>query len=135
MTTLVQRAPRDRPASTDVADLGGGHKRHGRSASSPPKKSPADIHARVIKYDIDQDQALITIASGPDQGVRVGMSGSLLLPDGTEYADFVIEKASGRVSSAHLPLGQASEDMVSANPQVVIKASKFSTESMEGKEF
>lgn len=134
VTTLVQRAPRDRPASTDVADLAGGHRRHGRSSTGAPKKAVADIHARVIKYDIDQDQALITIASGPDQGVQVGMSGSLLLSDGTEYADFVIEKASGRVSSAHLPLGQATEDQVSANPQVVIKASKFVNKNV-GKEF
>jgi hypothetical protein len=60
------------------------------------------------------------------------MSGSLLLANGTEYADFTIEKASGRVSSAHV---RATSDQVNANPHVVIKASSFASESMEGKEF
>jgi hypothetical protein len=132
VTELVQRAPRYRAASTDVADVSGGKKHHGRAAKPPPKKSVADIHARVIKYDFDQGQGLITIASGPDQGVQVGMSGSLVLSNGTEYADFTIEKAKGSVSSAHV---QAIADQVRANPQALIKASSFSSESMAGKEF
>jgi hypothetical protein len=129
---LVQRAPRERAASTDVADLGGGPKHRGHAAKAPPKKSVADVHARVIKYDVDQGQGRITIASGPDQGVQVGMSGSLVRSNGTEYADFTIETAEGRVSSAHV---EATEDQVNANPMVVIKASSFSGESQEGKEF
>ena len=60
------------------------------------------------------------------------MEGSLVLSNGTEYADFTIEKAHGRVSSAHV---HANLDQVSANPYVVIKASKFSGENMAGKEF
>ena len=133
VTRLIQRAPRDRPASTDIADVGGGSKHHGHSADkSAPKKAAADIHARVIKYEIDQGRGLITIGSGPDQGVQVGMSGALVNSHGTEYADFTIEDAAGRVSHAHV---DASEDQVSAEPQAVIKASAFSSESMEGKEF
>ncbi len=131
VTELVQRAPRDRPASTDVADLGGA-KHGGRPAEQPAKEPTADIHARVIKFDIDDGMGRITIASGPDQGVQVGMSGSLVTSKGTEYADFVIESAEGRVSIAH---AQVNLDQVSANPQVVIKASSFSSESQAGKEF
>ncbi|HEY4348883.1 MAG TPA: hypothetical protein VGM80_14970 [Gaiellaceae bacterium] len=118
---LVQRAPKDRPASTDAP----GHEH------DAPKKAAADVHARVIKYDIDQGQGLITIGSGPDQGVQVGMSGSLILDDGHEYADFTVETAEGRVSRAHV---QATMDMVNRGPNVVIKAASFAKEN-EGKEF
>jgi hypothetical protein len=128
VTSLLQRAPRSRAASTDAP----GARHHGHSKPAPKKAPPADVHARVIKYDIDQDEGLITIASGPDQGVEVGMSGSLLLASGTEYADFTIEQAGGRVSHAHV---HATSDQVNANPMVVIKASTFVTESQEGKEF
>ena len=127
VTNLLQRAPRERAASTDAPGA-----RHHGSKPAPKKAPPADVHARVIKYDIDQDEGLITIASGPDQGVEVGMSGSLLLANGSEYADFTIEQASGRVSHAHV---HATSDQVNANPMVVIKASTFAPESMEGKEF
>ena len=130
VTELVQRAPRDRPASTDIADVGGA--KHGGLAEPPAKKPTEDIHARVIKFDIDDGMGRITIASGPDQGVQVGMSGSLVTSKGTEYADFVIESAEGRISIAH---AQVNLDQVSANPQVVIKASSFSGESQAGKEF
>ena len=122
VSSLVQRAPKDGPASTDAP----GHAPH----KPAPKKERVDIHARVLKYEVDQDMGLITIGSGPDQGVEVGMAGSLLLNNGTEYADFTIEKASGRVSSAHV---HAIADQIRANPDVIIKASKF--ESQEGKEF
>jgi len=47
-------------------------------------------------------------------------------------ADFKIENADGRVSKAHI---DAIPDQIIANPQVVIKASRFEPESMEGKEF
>jgi hypothetical protein len=124
---LVQRAPRESAASTDAPG------RHGHSGDKPaPKKAAADIHARVIKYDIDQEMGFITIASGPDQGVQVGMTGSLMLTNGTEYVDFTIETASGRVSHAHV---HATADQVNANPDAVIKASQFAPENMEGKEF
>jgi hypothetical protein len=124
VSSLVQRAPKDRPASTDAP----GHTPH----KPAPKKERIDIHARVLKYEVDQDMGLITIGSGPDQGVEVGMAGSLLLNNGTEYADFTIEKASGRVSSAHV---HAIADQINANPDVIIKASKFAGDSQEGKEF
>ena len=132
VTELVQRAPRDRPASTDIADVAGGAKRGGRPAEPPAKEPTADIHARVIKIDIDEAGTRITIASGPDQGVQVGMSGSLVTSKGREVADFVVESAEGRVSIAHV---QATFDQVRADPQVVIKASSFSGESQAGKEF
>jgi hypothetical protein len=119
---LLQRAP-DRPASTDAPGQSG-------SGSAAPKKAAADIHARVLKYEVDQGVGLITIGSGPDQGVQVGMSGSLLRPNGQEYADFTIESASGRVSTAHV---HATADEVNANSDVVIKPA--SLESQAGKEF
>jgi hypothetical protein len=132
VTELVQRAPRDRPASTDIADVAGGAKHRGHPAEPPAKQPTADIHARVIKIDIDEGGTRITIASGPDQGVQVGMSGSLVTSKGREVADFAIESAEGRVSIAHL---QATFDQVRADPQVVIKASSFAGESQAGKEF
>ena len=132
VTEMVQRAPRDRPASTDIADVAGGKKRRGRPAPPPAKAPTPDIHARVIKIDIDEGGTRITIASGPDQGVQVGMSGSLVTSKGREVADFVIESAEGRVSIAHV---QATFDQVRADPEVVIKASSFAGESQAGKEF
>jgi hypothetical protein len=123
---LLQR--KDRPASTDVADTEGGGK-HGDKP--PPAKAVADIHARVIKYDIDDGKTLITIASGLDQGVKVGMSGSLVQPNGKEIADFTIEQSEGRISKAHV---QAIPDQVRAAEGVVIKASSFHDENA-GKEF
>jgi hypothetical protein len=121
---LLQR--KDGPASTDVADTAGG--KHGAKA---PEKKVEDIHARVIKYDIDDGKTLITIASGLDQGVKVGMSGSLLTPSGKELADFTIEHSEGRVSKAHV---EAIPDQVRANSDVIIKASSFHDVN-EGKEF
>ncbi len=120
---LVQRAPADKPASTDAP----GH--HDKGKEEPKKPAP-DVHARIIKYDIDGDMTRITIASGPDQGIRVGMSGSLLTPHGKEYADFVIETAEGRVSTAHV---KATPDEVRANSDCVVKPSTL--ESQAGKEF
>ena len=128
VTTLVQRAPKDRPATTDAP---GRRAPKGGSKKAPPKKAAADIRARVIKFEVDKGEGLITISSGQDQGVKVGMSGSLLKEDGTEYADFTIEKVTG-VSLAHV---KASQDQVNANPNVIIKASKFADESQAGKEF
>jgi hypothetical protein len=119
---LIQRAPKDRPASTDAP-----------WASKKPKaptKKPEDIHARVIKAEIDGGKTLITIGSGPDQGVRVGMSGALVSEKGKELQDFTIETADGRISKAYI---DTILDEVRRNPNVVIKASSFV--SMEGKEF
>jgi hypothetical protein len=121
---LVQRAPADKPASTDAP----GH--HDKGKKDEPKKPAPDVHARIIKYDIDGDMTRITIASGPDQGIKVGMSGSLLTPHGKEYADFVIETAEGRVSTAHV---KATPDEVRANSDCVVKPSTL--ESQAGKEF
>ena len=132
VTEMVQRAPRERPASTEIADVAGGKKRRGRPAPPPAKAPTPDIHARVIKIDIDEAGTRITIASGPDEGVQVGMSGSLVTSKGREVADFVVESAEGRVSIAHV---QATFDQVRADPEVVIKASSFAGESQAGKEF
>lgn len=116
---------RDRAASTDAPGY-----RKPKPKKAPPKKAPEDIHGRIIKYDVDQDMGKITIALGPDQGVQVGMSGSMVDDRGREYKDFVVETASGRVSTAHL---QVNLDEVKRNDQVIIKPS--SIESQEGKGF
>jgi hypothetical protein len=129
VTRLVQRRPRHTAASTDAPGHSG-HHGHGPSAPKTPEKKASDVHARVIKYDIDQGMGLITIASGPDQGVQIGMSGALVLANRTEYEDFTIESAEGRISRAHV---RARMDQVSRDPQVVVKVS--SLESQEGKEF
>jgi hypothetical protein len=121
---LVQRAPADKPASTDAPG------RHDKGKKDEPQKPAPDVHARIIKYDIDGDMTRITIASGPDQGIKVGMSGSLLTPHGKEYADFVIETAEGRVSTAHV---KATPDEVRANSDCVVKPSTL--QSQAGKEF
>jgi hypothetical protein len=98
VTLLVQRAPKDRPTSTDAP----GRRRPPNRKEAPPKKAAADIRARVIRYAIVNGEGLITIASGTDQGVRVGMSGSLVKSDDTEYADFTIEKVTGGTSMAYV---------------------------------
>jgi hypothetical protein len=119
---VVQRRPR--AASTDAP--------WAKKKKQAPVKKPEDVHARVIKFDIDEAGSRITIASGPDQGVQVGMTGSLISDSGREMSDdFVIETASGRVSTAHV---KATADMVKAYDHVVIKASQF-VESQAGKEF
>jgi hypothetical protein len=123
---LVQRAPAG-PAPTDAP---------GRRKPKPPKKSPppkktADFKARIIGFATDKEGGVITIAAGADQGVKVGMTGSLLNKDGAEYADFIIEKVTG-TSVAHV---KATQDQVSANPYVIIKASKFEDVDLRGKEF
>jgi hypothetical protein len=128
VTRLVQRAPHDRPASTDAP----GAKHPGHAPAKPAPKKVEDIHARVIKFEIDQDMGYVTIGSGPDQGVEVGMPGSLVMPNGTEYADFTVEKAEGRVSKAHV---KAIADQVNAGPEAIIKASKFKHENLDDKEF
>ena len=125
--TLVQRAPSG-PAPTDAP---------GKRAPKPPKKkSPAprktaDFKARIIGYATDKEGGIITIAANADQGVKVGMAGSLLNKDGSEYADFIIEKVAG-TSIAHV---KATQDQVGANPYAIIKASKFEDVDLRGKEF
>lgn len=116
VSMLVQRAPKDGPASTDAP---------GAKPAKPAheKKAAEDIHARVIGFSVDQGQGLITISAGSERGVKAGMGGSLLDADGKEYADFTIEKVSGATSMAHV---NANQDQVSAGPSVIIKASKFS---------
>jgi hypothetical protein len=121
---LLQRAPHDGPASTDAP---------GATASAPgpaPKKVTEDIHARVIAYSVDEGRGKITIGSGPDQGVQVGMTGTLL-NGSKEVADFTIEEAKGRVSWAHV---QSTQDQMGTDANVIIKASS-APPSMEGKEF
>lgn len=125
VTTLVQRAPRDRPATTDAP---GSHPKPGKPA---PKQAAADIPARVLKFETDKDQGLITLSRGTEAGVKLGMAGSLLA-DGKEYADFTIEKVDGGTSKAHV---SATQDQVGHGPSAIIKASKFKEESQAGKEF
>ncbi len=121
---LLQRAPHDGPASTDAP---------GATGSSPgpaPKKVTEDIHARVLAYSVDEGRGKITIGSGPEQGVQVGMTGTLL-NGSKEVADFTIEEAKGRVSWAHV---QSTQDQMGSDGNVIIKASS-APPSMEGKEF
>lgn len=127
VTRLVQR--RDRPASTDApgAHHGGGHH------AAPPKKPAADIHARVLRYDIDQGTGRVLMSAGTDQGVQVGMPGSLLEENGSEYVDFTVESVRGAACEAHV---HATQDQVNRGSNAIIKASKFQPpESQEGKEF
>ncbi len=121
---LLQRAPHDGPASTDAPGATG-------SAPGPaPRKLTEDIHARVLAYAVDEGRGKITIGSGPDQGVQVGMTGTLL-NGSKEVADFTIEEAKGRVSWAHV---QSTQDQMGSDANVIIKASS-APPSMEGKEF
>ncbi len=109
VTGLLQRAPSEGPASTDIADVADG---------AAAKGATADIHARVLKYDVVHGQVRITIGSGPDQGVEVGMAGSLLVPTGD--VDFVVETASGRISTAYV---HATPDDVNASTGVIMNPS------------
>lgn len=129
VTRLLQRAPRERPQSTDAP----GAPKRSRPRPKPPKKQGPDIRARVIKADIVEGKTRIVIGSGPEQGVELGMSGRLVDAKGTELEGFTIDKVEGRVSFGFV---DAILDRVRANPQVIIKASTFvPRESMEGKEF
>lgn len=122
---MVQRAPKDGPASTDAP---GAHRKPTKEA---PKKAAADIRARVLKFEIDKGQGLITLSVGSEGGVKAGMPGSLL-ENGKEYADFTIDQVSGGTSKAHVG---ATQDQISRGPSAIIKASKFKEESQAGKEF
>ena len=127
VTRILQRTLKDRPASTDAPWA----KKHRPPAKKPAKKVP-DIHARVVKVDIRNEKTRITVASGPDQGVQVGMSGSPIQENGRELADFTIEKTEGAASTACV---NTIPDEVRRNPNVIIKASNFVPASNEGKEF
>jgi hypothetical protein len=124
VTRLIQRTPKDRPQSTDAPWVSK------RRPKPKPAKKLSDISARVIKGDIDAGKTRITIGSGPEQGVQVGMTGALVSTKGRELASFVIDSATERISRAYI---DTILDEVRRNPQVVIHASKFVT--MEGKEF
>jgi len=104
VTRLVQRAPNDRPASTDVAD----------TASAGPK---TDIHARVIGVSVVNKRTRITIASGTDQGIEVGMKGAITDSSGVPFEGFTIEEAEGRLSYATV---QPTVDEVNTHSKVVI---------------
>ena len=127
VTRMLQRTPKDRPAPTDAPWV----KKRRPPPKKPAKKVP-DIKARVIKADIVDGKTRITIGSGPDQGVQVGMSGSLIQANGRALADFTIETAAGAISTAYI---STILDEVRRNPSVIIKASTFVPESNEGREF
>jgi hypothetical protein len=125
---LIQR--KDAPASTDApgAHAGGGKK-------PAEKQKPAeDVHARVLKFEVDGDGlALVTLSAGSAQGVADGMPGSMLGESGKEYADFTTEGTAGATCKARF---RATQDMVSRGPNAVIKASQYKPpESQAGKEF
>ena len=123
---LVQRAPKDRPASTDAP----GYKK-------PPKKGPdrskmPDIKSRVIGVSIEQGMTKIAIGVGPDQGVEEGMAGYLAKPDGKPYKDFEIHDIRGAASYAYV---DAIVDEVRANSNVVITPSKGGSPRVEDQQF
>jgi hypothetical protein len=118
VTRLVQR---DTAASTDAP---GAH--HGKQEK---KKPASDVHARVLRFSIDDGKGFVMMSAGTEQGVQVGMEGALLDEKG-EYADFTVEKVGGATCEAHV---SATQDQVSRGGNAIIKASKF--ESQEGKEF
>ncbi|HLX34131.1 MAG TPA: hypothetical protein VKR30_02695 [Candidatus Limnocylindrales bacterium] len=122
---LVQRAPKETPAPTDAPGS------RPKPAKPAPQKAAADIHARVLKFEVDQGHGYITISAGSDQGVKVGMAGALLEGD-KETADFTEEKVTEGRSWAHVA---ATQDQVGRSTGVLIKASKFKDEDQTGKEF
>lgn len=125
VTTLVQR---DRAASTDAP----GAKKKGRKPDkAAPKPAAKDIPARVLKVEVAGDQRLVTLSKGQDQGVKVGMAGSLIA-GGKEYADFTITEVQGGRSIGST---SATTDQISKGLDATIKASKFSDESQAGKEY
>lgn len=211
VTRLVQRAPRERPASTDVDDVAGsenGHKEahdlHARiiqvsvvsdhtrigiasgsdqgvhegmegyaldeagavhpftieevrprvcfakigmivsaaeaadkvviNPASMPQSAAAgkDVHARIVGVSIEGGLTKITIASGPQQGIQVGMKGSLVGPNGKEYKDFEIADAEGRVSHAYV---EATPDEVRAHDHVVVHASGLAQPPVRDQQF
>lgn len=123
---MLQRAPKDRPASTDAPG------KHPKPRKAAPKKSVPDVKGRVIGVRVEDGQTVITISVGSAKGVEIGMDGSMLDRDGKEYADFQIEKVAGGTSIARV---SATTDQVSDNPNVIIKASKFAGEDLSDKSF
>jgi hypothetical protein len=127
LARLIQR--KDAPASTDAP---GAHPGHG--GKLPEKQKPAaDIHARVLKFELDQGMALVTLSAGSAQGVQDGMPGSMLEESGKEWVDFTVEGTAGGMCKARF---KATQDQVNRSPNAVIKASQFKPpESQAGKEF
>lgn len=121
---MIQRTPRDRPQSTDAP----------WAKPKPKPKKLEDIKGpRIIMTSIEDGKTRITIASGPEQGVQVGMAGRLLSTAGAEVAGskFIVDWAEGRVSKAFIDM--TIDEVRYHGLKVVIKASEFV--SMEGKEF
>ena len=126
---ILQRTPKDRPASTDAPWI----KKGRPPAKKPAKKVVPDFRSRVIKFDLVEGKNRITIAAGPDQGVEKGMSASLINKvGGSKLETFKIVKTEGGSSTAFV---KTTFDQVSQNPEVIVLASTFDPESNEGKEF
>jgi hypothetical protein len=123
---LIQR--KDGPASTDAP---GAHP--GTPKPAEKQKPAADVHARVLKFELDQGLALVTLSAGSAQGVQDGMPGSMIEDSGKEWVDFTVEGTSGGTCKARF---KGTQDQVSRGPNAIIKASQFKPpESQAGKEF
>ena len=122
---VLQRAPHDRPASTDVADTSGGSG-HGHAGGKAPAKTAEDYHVRVMAISVDHGKTKVTFSW--HDGVTVGMTGALLKDDGKPYISFTIDSVEGGRISSHV---DAIPDEVSHHDNAVIYASS----SQAGKEF
>ena len=123
---LMQRAPRERPASTDAP---------GRRPAAKPARNRAkmkDIRGRVIHVSVERGMTRIAISAGPDQGVEEGMAGYLAGADGKSYEDFEIDKIRGRASIAYV---RATVDQVTRNPDAVITPSSGGSPRVEDQQF
>jgi len=107
---------RERPASTDIADVieddsakaASDHQR--RKATAGPSEddrygegAKQDVHGRIIGLSIVGGRTQIMIGLGKDQGVHAGMEGYLQAGDGMA-ADFQIHESRDRVSLAMVDL-------------------------------
>jgi hypothetical protein len=123
---LIQRTPKDRPQSTDAPWVK-------RPKRKKPKKLEDIKGPRIIMTAIVDGKTRITIGSGPEQGIQVGMAGRLLSTAGGEVAGskFTVDWAEGKVSKAFIDM--TIDEVRYHGLKVVIKASEFI--SMEDKEF
>ena len=87
----------------------------------------------MLKFELDQGLALVTLSAGSAQGVQDGMPGSMLEENGKEWVDFTVEGTAGGTCKARF---QGTQDQVSRGPGAIIKASQYKPpESQAGKEF
>jgi len=125
-------AERERPASTDMADIIANEKA-AHNASSHQRKhgakhavderfgegAKANVHARIIRVDVAGGRTRIMIGAGHDQGVVPGMEGYIKVGDNM-LADFQIESVEGATALAAVEL---KPDEVYGTTDVVVNPS------------